>query len=110
MPTKEYIATYFQQLQDNICQQIEQVDGKGRFRQDLWTREGGGGGRSRVIEGKVIEKGGVNFSAVEGQLPEKISQALKLPASDFFATGVSIVLHPISPNIPIIHMLSLIHI
>jgi len=104
MPTKEYIAAYFQQLQDNICQQIEQVDGKGRFRQDLWTREGGGGGRSRVIEGKVIEKGGVNFSAVEGTLPEKISQALQLPTSDFFATGVSIVLHPVNPNVPIIHM------
>ena len=57
-----------------------------------------------MIEGQVIEKGGVNFSAVEGDLPEKISQALQLPASHFFATGVSIVLHPVSPKVPIIHM------
>jgi len=104
MVTKEKITTFFKALQDDICQQLEQADGLGRFREDQWTRPGGGGGRSRVIEGQVIEKGGVNFSAVEGQLPEKISQALGLPASNFFATGVSIVLHPINPMVPIIHM------
>jgi len=104
MVKKEKITTFFKVLQDDICQQLEQMDGIGRFKEDQWTRPGGGGGRSRVIEGKVIEKGGVNFSAVEGDLPEKISQALGLPASKFFATGVSIVLHPINPMVPIIHM------
>ena len=104
MVTKEKIATYFQHLQDDICQQLEAADGLGRFKEDAWIREGGGGGRSRVIEGKAIEKGGVNFSAVEGHLPERISEALGLPASDFFATGVSIVLHPVNPMVPIIHM------
>ena len=104
MVTKEKITTFFKSLQDNICQQLEQADGVGQFREDKWIRPGGGGGRSRVIEGQVIEKGGVNFSAVEGELPEKISTALGLPASKFFATGVSIVLHPISPMVPIIHM------
>ena len=104
MVKKEKITTFFKVLQDDICQQLEQMDGIGRFKEDQWTRPGGGGGRSRVIEGQVIEKGGVNFSAVEGDLPEKISQALGLPASQFFATGVSIVLHPINPMVPIIHM------
>jgi coproporphyrinogen III oxidase len=101
---KEDIAGWFQGLQDHICQALESLDGLGTFREDLWNREEGGGGRSRIIEGRVIEKGGVNFSAVHGKLPEKISQALRLPASEFFATGVSIVLHPVSPMVPIIHM------
>jgi len=104
MITKETITIFFQGLQDDICRQLEVADGKGTFKEDLWKREGGGGGRSRVIEGALIEKGGVNFSAVEGKLPEKISSALQLPASQFFATGVSIVLHPVSPKVPIIHM------
>jgi coproporphyrinogen III oxidase len=104
MIQKETIATWFQGLQDRICQALEDMDGHGKFQEDAWQREGGGGGRSRVIEGQVIEKGGVNFSAVHGRLPEKIAEALKLPESDFFATGVSIVLHPASPMVPIIHM------
>ncbi len=101
---KAQIATAFQALQDDICRQLEAADGQGHFREDLWKRAGGGGGRSRVIEGARIEKGGVNFSAVEGALPAKISQALGLAEGDFFATGVSIVLHPRNPHVPIIHM------
>ncbi len=104
MIPKETIATWFQGLQDRICLALEEMDGHGKFQEDAWQRDGGGGGRSRVIEGQVIEKGGVNFSAVHGRLPEKIAEALKLPESDFFATGVSIVLHPASPMVPIIHM------
>ena len=104
MTNRKTIVTYLKGLQDAICATLEQADGSGKFREDTWNRPGGGGGRSRVIEGKVIEKGGVNFSAVEGQLPEKISEALQLPNSTFFATGVSLVLHPGSPMIPIVHM------
>jgi len=102
--TKEQIAAWFQELQDSICQQLESADGEGRFREDLWQREGGGGGRTRLLQGKRIEKGGVNFSAVHGTLPAKIAQALGVSAADFFATGVSIVLHPVNPHAPIIHM------
>lgn len=101
---KEKIATWFQGLQDNICRALENMDGKGKFQEDDWQRKGGGGGRSRVIQGQIIEKGGVNFSAVHGEMPEKISSKLGLPPSAFFATGVSIVLHPVSPMVPIIHM------
>ncbi|MFT4972481.1 MAG: coproporphyrinogen III oxidase, partial [Saprospiraceae bacterium] len=54
MPTKEQITEYFKKLQDNICQSLEIADGKGTFKEDRWERDGGGGGRSRVIEGQVI--------------------------------------------------------
>jgi coproporphyrinogen III oxidase len=102
---KEEITGWFQQLQDQICQALETADGGAVFREDPWEREGGGGGRSRVIQhGKVISKGGVNFSAVYGHTPEKILNALNLSPADFYATGVSIVLHPVSPMVPIIHM------
>ena len=92
-------------LQDEICTGLEKIDGKSSFEEDQWVREGGGGGRSRVMtNGNVIEKGGVNFSAVHGILPANIQQALKLEKSTFYATGVSIVLHPKNPWMPIIHM------
>jgi len=102
--TKKTITTYFKSLQDSICQQLEEADGQGKFQEDAWERAEGGGGRSRVIEGAIIEKGGVNFSAVHGPTPEKILKALKLEQADFYATGVSIVLHPRNPMVPIIHM------
>lgn len=71
----------------------------------IWQRDGGGGGRTRVMQqGNVIEKGGVNFSAVHGKLPEAVKKAFNVESDDFFATGVSIVMHPENPFVPIIHM------
>ena len=103
--TKEEIKAWLMSLQDDICQQLEAADGVGQFKEDAWKRPGGGGGRTRIFEGKHIEKGGVNFSAVHGDMPEKISTALKIEGNaQFFATGVSIVLHPRNPHVPIIHM------
>lgn len=105
MPTKEEIAEWFKGLQDRICLTLEEADGEATFTDDLWDRAGGGGGRTRIIQnGKVLAKGGVAFSAVHGPTPTQILQALKLPESDFYATGVSIVMHPVSPMVPIIHM------
>jgi coproporphyrinogen III oxidase len=106
---KEEIRDWLKSLQQNICSRIEQADGQGKFISDVWERPGGGGGDSRIItNGKIIEKGGVNFSAVHGRTPEAILKTLNLPASEshpeFFATGVSIVMHPVSPMVPIIHM------
>lgn len=103
-PNKTDISEWFKGLQDDICLALEQGDGQGEFHEDLWDRPEGGGGRTRVIQGQHIEKGGVNFSAVHGPLPEKIGKALGLSAGSFFATGVSIVLHPRNPLVPIIHM------
>lgn len=104
MSNKALITSEFKSLQDEICKEIELADGHGSFHEDLWERSGGGGGRTRVIESNVIEKGGVNFSAVSGKLPENIQKALKVSSSNFFATGVSIVMHPSNPFVPIIHM------
>lgn len=102
---KEQIAEEFKQLQDRICKAIEHTDRFALFSEDIWERNGGGGGRSRVIKnGKIIEKGGVNFSAVHGHLPNKIRNKLGLTNNDFFATGVSLIMHPSSPHVPIIHM------
>ncbi len=105
MATSEQIIDGFRLLQDHICQGLEELDGQARFREDLWDRPTGGGGRTRIIQGgQLIEKGGVNFSAVHGPMPESIQQALKVAPGDFLATGVSIVLHPHHPRVPIIHM------
>ncbi|HEY9117965.1 MAG TPA: oxygen-dependent coproporphyrinogen oxidase [Roseivirga sp.] len=105
MVTKEEIVAVFKNIQDHICKELEKADGAGEFIEDKWQRPGGGGGRSRVIRGgNVIEKGGVNFSEVYGKTPEKILQSFGLTEGEFFASGVSIVLHPENPWVPIIHM------
>lgn len=108
MLTKEEIRDWFIGLQERICTQLEAADGKGKFISDHWQRTGGGGGITRVIaDGNIIEKGGVNFSAVWGKTPEPVMKSMKLDSTDhpdFFATGVSIVLHPFNPMVPIIHM------
>lgn len=103
--TKEEIAEWFRGLQLRICSELEAEDCKAKFVEDTWERPGGGGGHTRVIQhGNVFEKGGVNFSAVHGELSDKIISALGLQDNRFFATGVSIVIHPINPYVPIIHM------
>ncbi len=103
--SKEQISEDFKLIQDHICKELELGDGKAKFKEDLWTREMGGGGRTRIIkDGNIIAKGGVAFSAVHGPTPEKILKKLKLEKADFYATGVSIVIHPDSPMVPIIHM------
>ncbi|WP_234733279.1 oxygen-dependent coproporphyrinogen oxidase [Tellurirhabdus bombi] len=105
-PDKQLITTYFTDLQDRICAALEDADGGARFREDRWERSEGGGGRTRIIEnGAVIEKGGVLFSAVHGPASEAtLRQMNQTEPVDFYATGVSIVLHPHSPMMPIIHM------
>jgi coproporphyrinogen III oxidase len=103
--TKTEIAAIYRQMQDHICAGLEQGDGQGKFMEDRWTRQEGGEGRTRIFQGgAVIEKGGVAFSEVHGPTPEKILKKLGLEQANFFATGVSIVLHPFSPMVPIIHM------
>jgi len=105
MISKEQIAADYKQIQDEICAALEATDGKATFEEEVWEREGGGGGRTRIIQnGNIFEKGGVNFSAVHGQLPHTIKKALNVEQDDFFATGVSIVIHPNHPLVPIIHM------
>ncbi len=108
------ISEWLKKLQTEICNALEQADGKAKFKKDVWEREEGGGGISCVIEsGNVIEKGGVMFSAVHGKIPDflKKEHAHSVSGNNtasnedtFFATGVSIVIHPQNPMVPIIHM------
>jgi len=106
MLTKEEITQWFMSLQDNICGALETEDGKGKFTEDNWIREEGGGGRTRIMQhGNVIEKGGVLFSAVHGDVPDFLKRDTDSDDNrTFYATGVSIVIHPESPMVPIIHM------
>lgn len=105
MINKDQIAEKYKEIQDEITQVLEALDGKARFEEELWERDGGGGGRTRIIQhGNILEKGGVNFSAVHGKLPEQIKKAFGVDEDEFFATGVSIVIHPNNPWVPIIHM------
>jgi coproporphyrinogen III oxidase len=102
---KDKVAEVYQQIQDRICEGLVRTDGKGKFEEEVWQRDGGGGGRTRIMQnGNVIEKGGVNFSAVHGKLPESVRKAFNVESDEFFATGVSIVMHPENPFVPIIHM------
>lgn len=105
MGMRERAASCFQSLQGQITEALSAIDGKA-FREDTWEREGGGGGRTRVIEdGEVFEKGGVNFSHVHGELSEEFAR--QIPRGDgrsFSATGISLVIHPRNPYVPIVHM------
>jgi coproporphyrinogen III oxidase len=103
--TKENIASYFQELQFDIINDLEKADGTGIFITDNWERAEGGGGKTCVLQnGRIIEKGGVNFSAVHGPLAPEVSKMMHVAPGEFFATGVSIVIHPHNPFVPIIHM------
>ncbi len=120
MLTKEEISEGFMLLQDSICTALENEDGIGKFKEDNWKRAEGGGGRTRILQdGTVIEKGGVLYSAVHGLIPDFLKKnenaAVTLSGVEgredegqllttFYATGVSIVIHPKNPMVPIIHM------
>jgi len=101
---KDKFYAYIQKLQDQICAGLEAVDGTTKFREDLWERPEGGGGRTRVIENaNVFEKGGVNISGVHGKLPEAMQKMFGVAEADFFACGLSLVLHPKNPMVPTVH-------
>src|SRR5215470_9983722 len=103
-PLRSRAADYFRSLQDRICAALEALDGPGRFREDVWQREGGGGGRSRVLaDGAVFEKAGVNFSEVFGQMSPEFAAQVPGEGVDFTAAGVSLVLHPRNPKVPTVH-------
>ncbi len=101
---RDQFYAYIQGLQDRITSKLESIDGKASFHQDVWIRPEGGGGRTRVIEnGKVFEKGGVNISAVHGELPPTMQQYFGVKDANFFACGLSLVIHPKNPFVPTVH-------
>lgn len=106
LPDIERVKSFLMDLQDQICSELEAEDGGGRFAEDSWERPGGGGGRTRVIQGgDLFEQGGVNFSHVFGaQLPPSASASRpELAGRGFQAMGVSLVMHPHNPYVPTSH-------
>lgn len=99
------VENYLLGLQDRICAALTKLDGAA-FREDTWTREEGGGGRSRVLEdGALFEKAGINFSKVYGaNLPASATaHRPELAGREFEAMGVSLVIHPRNPHVPTSH-------
>jgi coproporphyrinogen III oxidase len=91
--------------QGELCAALERLDGSARFSSERWQRPGGGGGRSRVLQGgAVLEKAGVNVSDVHGAVPARLAAKLPGEGGDFMAAGLSVVVHPRSPMAPTAHM------
>jgi coproporphyrinogen III oxidase len=110
-PLRTRAAQLFQSIQSHICSALEAVDGAATFATDTWKRPDirgadGGGGTTRVLaNGAVFEKAGVNFSEVYGHVSADFAEKLGAPKQEmpFFATGVSLVIHPRSPMVPTTH-------
>lgn len=101
----EEMRRFVAALQREICEALERADGSSRFTEDAWERKGGGGGLSRVLAGgAVIEKAGVNVSFVHGTLSKELAARMPGNGPAFVATGVSLVVHPLSPLVPTSHM------
>jgi len=100
----EDIARTYSDLQKNMCRILETADGKGKFTSIPWKKEIGGGDSLILENGKIIEKGAVNFSFVKGKFSPKMEQLLGEKAGEYAATGISSILHPVNPWVPIIHM------
>lgn len=111
----ESVSSYFESIQKSICTIISKYDGN-TFIKDKWTRKSGGGGLTSVLKGKqIFEKAGVNISKVHGNLSKKeqvlFSKMMKekgiivknIESASFFATGISIIIHPYNPFVPAIH-------
>ena len=106
MSNVDPVKTYLLSLQNRICAQLEQLDGKSVFVHDAWERPDGGGGETRVLsDGALFEQAGVGFSHVFGdKMPPSATKARpELAGKRFQAIGVSLVLHPRNPYIPTTH-------
>jgi len=103
----EQVKKYLVQLQENICSDMDSLDGRAIFEKDRWTKgDGSGSGITSVIcDGNVFEKGGVNFSIVQGNKMPKSATALRpeLEGRKYTALGISLVIHPLNPYVPTVH-------
>src|SRR5215831_13584603 len=101
MSIKEEWIQFILDLQNDICGVLETCDGKATFSEDEWQRAEGGGGKTRVIaNGNVFEKGGVNTSVVFGDVTTAMRTQLKIDGDQWFACGLSLVIHPSNPFVP----------
>ena len=102
---KEKVATTYRELQQQMCKQLEEADGKAVFTTDHWEKEIGFGYTMVLQDGDAIEKAAINFSAVGGAVSETMRRALHIDeGEEYFATGISSIIHPRNPHAPITHM------
>ncbi|MEX1093194.1 MAG: oxygen-dependent coproporphyrinogen oxidase [Acidimicrobiia bacterium] len=98
------IEAAYREIQEQFSSGLEALDADSQLRVDDWDRDGGGGGVTRIITGPGhIEKAAINFSAVFGPTPTVLSESLAAGSTEFYATGVSIIVHPRNPNAPTFH-------
>lgn len=101
---RDEIKEFYRSFQMDLCRDLEAADGVSTFTEDAWDRPAGGGGFSRVLAGDgPIEKAAVQFSAVWGEVPKVRAESAVAGAKEFFATGVSIIVHPRNPHAPTTH-------
>ena len=102
---KDRVATTYRKLQQQICQQLETADGKSEFRTDRWEKSIGHGYTMVFQGGDAIEKAAVNFSAVGGNVTPSMRKALAIEeGQEYFASGISSIIHPLNPHVPVTHM------
>jgi coproporphyrinogen III oxidase len=104
---KSLAEAWFHQLRDEICAALETLEDSGAaFRRSSWERPGGGGGVMAMLHGRLFEKAGVHCSTVHGEFTPEFRK--QIPGADddphFWATGMSLIVHPLSPHIPAVHM------
>jgi coproporphyrinogen III oxidase len=98
------IEQSYRELQEKFCQAVESFDGVSSFRSDSWERAERGGGLTRILSGDgPVEKAAVNFSAVSGPTPPGLSEQMTAAGEEFYATGVSVIVHPRNPHAPTLH-------
>jgi coproporphyrinogen III oxidase len=107
---REQVSSWVERLHDDTTDLFTRLDAGGAFQEDRWERLGGGGGVTRVLSGgRTFEKAGINRSKVEGELEPLMAQRIGarspiMEPMSFFVTGMSIVIHPLSPMVPTVHL------
>jgi coproporphyrinogen III oxidase len=104
MNSTEQVASIYARFRKKICTVLENADGKARFTENRWKKEIGSGVTCVIQDGAVIERGGVNFSSVNGPFSPQMEKLLDEKANWYSATGISSIMHPVNPYVPIIHM------
>jgi len=104
MEKAQQIASLYSEIQKKICSVLEEAEQTVLFTNDKWEKEIGSGLTCVIQNGATIEKGGVNYSFVQGSVTPGMEKLLDEKANQYSATGISSIMHPVNPFVPIIHM------